>query len=106
MNRLSKRLVSIGMSGLVIVTAAAQAETKITLAHVANTEDAVHAAAITFARVAKEESGGEINVRVFPNSQLGKGKEVLEGPVVPGIDQGDVVTNQDDVDDLLSSLGF
>ncbi|MES9898399.1 MAG: protein phosphatase CheZ [Sedimenticola sp.] len=33
-------------------------------------------------------------------------KHGLEGPVVPGIDQGDVVENQDDVDDLLSSLGF
>lgn len=30
----------------------------------------------------------------------------LDGPVVPGIDQGDVVSDQDDVDDLLSSLGF
>ena len=30
----------------------------------------------------------------------------LEGPVVPGVDQGDVMTGQDDVDDLLSSLGF
>lgn len=30
----------------------------------------------------------------------------LEGPRVPGVDQGDQVTSQDDVDDLLSSLGF
>ncbi len=32
----------------------------------------------------------------------------LPGPVVPGVDdqKGDVVSNQDDVDDLLSSLGF
>lgn len=30
----------------------------------------------------------------------------LEGPRVPGIDQGDTVSGQDDVDDLLSSLGF
>jgi chemotaxis protein CheZ len=32
----------------------------------------------------------------------------LPGPAVPGIDdkKGDVVTSQDDVDDLLSSLGF
>lgn len=30
----------------------------------------------------------------------------LSGPVVPGIDKGDVVSGQDDVDDLLSSLGF
>ncbi|MEJ1297556.1 MAG: protein phosphatase CheZ [Candidatus Sedimenticola sp. (ex Thyasira tokunagai)] len=33
-------------------------------------------------------------------------KHDLDGPLVPGIDQGDVVENQDDVDDLLSSLGF
>jgi chemotaxis protein CheZ len=32
--------------------------------------------------------------------------EKLEGPVVPGVDQGDVVNGQDEVDDLLSSLGF
>jgi chemotaxis protein CheZ len=29
-----------------------------------------------------------------------------QGPVVPGVDKGDVVNSQDDVDDLLSSLGF
>lgn len=36
------------------------------------------------------------------------GQQNLPGPVVPGVDdrQGDVATNQDDVDDLLSSLGF
>lgn len=28
------------------------------------------------------------------------------GPVVPGVDHGEVVNGQDDVDDLLSSLGF
>jgi chemotaxis protein CheZ len=28
------------------------------------------------------------------------------GPVVPGVEHGTVVSNQDDVDDLLSSLGF
>ena len=35
-------------------------------------------------------------------------KHALPGPVVPGIDDkaGDVAANQDDVDDLLSSLGF
>ncbi|MEW8507787.1 MAG: protein phosphatase CheZ [Candidatus Thiodiazotropha sp.] len=30
----------------------------------------------------------------------------LAGPAIPGLDQGDQVTSQDDVDDLLSSLGF
>lgn len=43
------------------------------------------------------------------NSGVGKAEEPeLPGPVVPGVDDksGDVATNQDDVDDLLSSLGF
>lgn len=31
---------------------------------------------------------------------------VAQGPVVPGVDKGDMVNDQDDVDDLLSSLGF
>jgi chemotaxis protein CheZ len=35
-----------------------------------------------------------------------KKSEQLAGPAIPGLDQGDQVTNQDDVDDLLSSLGF
>ena len=29
-----------------------------------------------------------------------------QGPVVPGVDKGNLITSQDDVDDLLSSLGF
>ncbi|MES9863653.1 MAG: protein phosphatase CheZ [Candidatus Thiodiazotropha sp. LLP2] len=35
-----------------------------------------------------------------------KSSEKLAGPAIPGLDQGDQVTSQDDVDDLLSSLGF
>ena len=31
---------------------------------------------------------------------------VAAGPAVPGVDKADVVSGQDDVDDLLSSLGF
>ena len=42
------------------------------------------------------------------DSQTTKGNDtsVLEGPAVPGLDKGNQLTNQDDVDDLLSSLGF
>lgn len=42
-----------------------------------------------------------------PQSKLSKkDEEYLAGPVVPGVDTGDVVSGQDEVDDLLSSLGF
>lgn len=42
------------------------------------------------------------------NAAIKKDEPELPGPVVPGVDDkaGDVVNNQDDVDDLLSSLGF
>ena len=35
-----------------------------------------------------------------------KKEKEMEGPAVPNVEQGEMVTNQDDVDDLLSSLGF
>jgi chemotaxis protein CheZ len=33
-------------------------------------------------------------------------RDTLAGPAIPGLDQGDQVQSQDEVDDLLSSLGF
>ncbi len=42
----------------------------------------------------------------IPDYKHTAGADKLEGPVVPGVDQGDVVQGQDDVDELLSSLGF
>ncbi len=39
-------------------------------------------------------------------SKIEKKMEKLEGPIIPGVDSGDVVSGQDEVDDLLSSLGF
>ncbi len=45
----------------------------------------------------KLEDGGE--------KQKHKDAE-LAGPAIPGLDQGEQMTSQDDVDDLLSSLGF
>jgi len=50
-------------------------------------------------------------VRITGN-KLDEGKtpkieeEKLAGPAIPGLNQGDQVTSQDEVDDLLSSLGF
>lgn len=41
-----------------------------------------------------------------PQAAPGRKDISAQGPVVPGVDKGDLVNNQDDVDDLLSSLGF
>ncbi|MEJ2591754.1 MAG: protein phosphatase CheZ [Candidatus Thiodiazotropha sp.] len=35
-----------------------------------------------------------------------EGRDNLAGPAIPGLDQGDQMQSQDEVDDLLSSLGF
>ncbi len=50
-----------------------------------------------------------IRISGGPGTKSGMAKEPdLPGPVVPGVDDknNDVAANQDDVDDLLSSLGF
>lgn len=40
------------------------------------------------------------------DNQKHKNPKELEGPAIPGLDQGNQVSSQDEVDDLLSSLGF
>jgi chemotaxis protein CheZ len=42
----------------------------------------------------------------LPETSKKEDASKLEGPVIPTIDQGEVLKGQDDVDDLLSSLGF
>jgi len=40
-------------------------------------------------------------------AKKGKTKNIeAAGPAIPGLDEGDIISGQDDVDDLLSSLGF
>ena len=48
---------------------------------------------------------GEIESTVESKQEEAKPTEA-EGPQVPGVEMGDAVNNQDEVDDLLSSLGF
>ncbi|MBV7395940.1 TRAP transporter substrate-binding protein [Mameliella sediminis] len=77
---------ALGAAFAALTALPALAETRLKLAHVANTDDPVHAAALTFARVAGDLSDGELNVRVFPNSQLGKAKEALDGVQLGTVD--------------------
>lgn len=50
-------------------------------------------------------SGGSAAVRREAGDE-GQKRDALSGPVVPGVDSGDSVQGQDEVDALLSSLGF
>lgn len=53
-----------------------------------------------------EASLVKLLVQVVPPDQQHKVEEVLQGPVVNPEGRTDVVTNQEQVDDLLASLGF
>jgi len=44
--------------------------------------------------------------QAIESGKKGQGKEGVEGPIIDASKRDDVVNNQDDVDDLLSSLGF
>lgn len=47
------------------------------LAHNMSTDHPVHQGIAYFAEQVKEKSGGELNVRIYPNGQLGSEKEIL-----------------------------
>lgn len=56
------------------------------LGHVANLEQPYHLASEQFAQLVYERTGGEIEIQVFPNSQLGGQRELLEGIQFGSID--------------------
>lgn len=52
--------------------------TTIRLAHALNTSHPVHEAMIFMADLADEKSGGKLQIKVYPNQQLGSEREILE----------------------------
>lgn len=59
-------------------------------------------------RVTGEKVGRDVEDKGSQKQEKQKAGPDIEaaGPVVPGVEHGDVVSGQDEVDDLLSSLGF
>lgn len=49
------------------------------LAHAANEENTWHLASVKYAEIVKEKSKGRIEIKVFPNEQLGKETDVITG---------------------------
>lgn len=60
------------------LTAAAHAQTVLRLGHVGEVGSHFDAASIEFAKRVKEKSGGKIEVQLFPGSQLGSDKDMLQ----------------------------
>jgi len=67
------------MIAMMLSTASLAAEYTLKFGHLANEENGWHKAALKFAEVVAEKSGGRIEVKVYPNEQLGKEMELIDG---------------------------
>ena len=53
-------------------------KTEIRLGHTANTDLNYHKGSVRFAELVKERTGGAVEIQIFPNSQLGNEKDMVE----------------------------
>lgn len=78
-----RKLLAIAMAGMMAATFAAtnsaEAKTVIKVAHGANEKYHMHRAIEEFKRLVEEGSKGEIEVQIFPSSQMGPDREMIEG---------------------------
>ena len=65
--------------GMLVAAAPAQAATVIKLGHGANENFHMSRAMVEFERLVEEGSDGEIDVQIFPSSQMGPDRAMIEG---------------------------
>ena len=83
---MSKRLVSTAAAlsagvfvlSMALGSAGAAMAREIKLAHLAPTNDPRHGSLVKFAKAIEARTKGELTVKIFPNSTLGKDREVFE----------------------------
>jgi TRAP-type transport system periplasmic protein len=73
------------LTALMLVVPSAYAM-KLKLAHTMSVNDTMHQGTLKFAELVKEKTNGEITVDVFPTSQLGKDKAIIQGARMGSID--------------------
>jgi TRAP-type transport system periplasmic protein len=81
---LSRRTVTAGLGAAVALGFApavlrAQSKTTLKLGHLGNEDNVWHKAAVKFAEEVAARTGGAVEVRVFPNEQLGKETDLIKG---------------------------
>jgi len=67
------------LAGPTVRTAAAQGKRVLKIAHFDQTTNSLHKGFERFKELAEQRSGGELDIRVFPASQLGNIRDVVEG---------------------------
>lgn len=78
--------VSLGLGSVV------QAKTVLKVGHVVATTNAANLAAERMAEVLREKSGGDLELHIFPNSQLGGERELVESIQLGNLDVGIITT--------------
>jgi tripartite ATP-independent transporter DctP family solute receptor len=71
-------LITAGLAGLAVALGTAQAQTVIKLGHVGDVDGHYDRPAKEFAKRVKERTGGKVEVQIFPASQLGSDKDLLQ----------------------------
>ena len=64
---------------LIVGTAAFAAEFTLKLGHIADPQNPYAQGAVKFSELVKEKTGGAVDVQVFPSSQLGNQRDLIEG---------------------------
>ena len=72
-------LAALGASALLAATGTARAQTKLRFAHAGPETASQHLAALEFARLVKEQGRSQLEVQVYPSSQLGNDATVIGG---------------------------
>lgn len=82
-SKLTRRVIAGGFGALIALglagPALAQAKVTLKLGHLGNEENVWHKASLKFAEEVSKRTNGEIEVKVFPNEQLGKETDLIKG---------------------------
>ena len=81
---ISRRAVTAGLGAALALGCApavlrAQSKTTLKLGHLGNEENVWHKASLKFTEEVAARTGGAVEVKVFPNEQLGKETDLIKG---------------------------
>ena len=80
------RILAVAFSLMLSASLALAAPVTLKLGHIAEPENPYGQGADHFAKLVKERSGGEIDIQVYPSSQLGNQRDLVEGLTLGTVD--------------------
>jgi len=92
MRRMGGVILGIVLAGLLLVHGHGEAQVKARLGHGGSETHPFHIWSVKFAEEAKRLTGGKLQVEVYPNSQLGKERDMAEGLILGTLEMAVVGT--------------